>query len=95
MNWKRSLLTKPLIKRIESLFIPRYGNISGVSARGGSGADKFFYLTREDAQKWGLTKDYLFPLLISPRYSKYFTFSEKDWKKLSSRCQTMLCIHLP
>jgi len=75
---EKALLTKPLIKRMESLFIPRYGNISGVSARGGSGADKFFYLTREDAQKWGLTKDYLFPLLISPRYSKYFTFSEKD-----------------
>jgi len=94
---EKVLLTKPLITRIESLFIPRYGNISGVSARGGSGADKFFYLTKEDAQKWGLTKDYLFPLLISPRYSKYFTFSEKDWKKLHTDvkpCFAFIC-HKP
>jgi hypothetical protein len=94
---EKILLTKPLIMRMENLFIPCYGNISGVSARGGTGADKFFYLTREDAQKWGLTKDHLYPLLISPRYSKYFTFSEKDWEKLKmdgKPCFIFIC-HKP
>ncbi|MEM3752658.1 MAG: N-6 DNA methylase [Candidatus Bathyarchaeia archaeon] len=94
---EKALLTLPLITRMEALFIPRYGNISGVSARGGTGADKFFYLTKEDAQKWGLTKDYLYPLLISPRYSKYFTFSEKDWRKVNLEnkpCYVFIC-HKP
>ncbi len=94
---EKALLATPLITRMEALFIPRYGNISGVSARGGTGADKFFYLTKEDAQKWGLTKDYLYPLLISPRYSKYFTFSEKDWRKVNLEnkpCYVFIC-HKP
>ncbi|MEM4713146.1 MAG: N-6 DNA methylase [Candidatus Bathyarchaeia archaeon] len=94
---EKALLTLPLITRMEALFIPRYGNISGVSARGGTGADKFFYLTKEDAQKWGLTKDYFYPLLISPRYSKYFTFSEKDWRKVNLEnkpCYVFIC-HKP
>jgi len=94
---EKALLTLPLITRMGALFIPRYGNISGVSARGGTGADKFFYLTEEDAQKRGLTKDYLYPLLISPRYSKYFTFSEKDWRKVNLEnkpCYVFIC-HKP
>ncbi|MBS7612455.1 N-6 DNA methylase [Candidatus Bathyarchaeota archaeon] len=94
---EKALLTLPLITRMGALFTPRYGNISGVSARGGTGADKFFYLTKEDAQKWGITRDYLFPLLISPRYSKYFTFSEKDWRKLNLEnkpCYVFIC-HKP
>lgn len=94
---EKALLTLPLITRMEALFIPRYGNISGVSARGGTGADKFFYLTKEDAQKWGLAKDYLYPLLISPRYSKYFTFLEKDWRKVNLEnkpCYVFIC-HKP
>ncbi|MEM0488710.1 MAG: TaqI-like C-terminal specificity domain-containing protein [Candidatus Bathyarchaeia archaeon] len=94
---EKTLITSPLITRMEALFIPRYGNISGVLARGGTGADKFFYLTKEDAQKWGLTKDYLYPLLISPRYSKYFTFSEIDWRRINLEnrpCYVFIC-HKP
>ncbi|MGB9693268.1 MAG: Eco57I restriction-modification methylase domain-containing protein, partial [Fervidobacterium sp.] len=94
---ENAILASPLIMRMQTLFIPRYGNITGVSARGGTGSDKFFYLTREDAKKWGLTKDCLYPLLTSPRYSKYFTFSEKDWKRLyvdGKPCFTFIC-HKP
>jgi len=81
---ERIILCSPLVTRLNNVFEPRYGNISGVSARGGTGADKFFYLTKKDAEKWGLTKDYLYPLLISPRYSKFFTFTDREWRNLAN-----------
>ncbi|MEM3013430.1 MAG: N-6 DNA methylase [Candidatus Bathyarchaeia archaeon] len=81
---EKRLLKSPFMCKMEYLFEPRFGNISGVSARGGSGADKFFYLTKDDAEKWGLTDKYVQPLLIRPIYNKYFTFSEQDWNKVKN-----------
>lgn len=73
--------SSPLVIEVKNFFEPRYGNLLGVSARGGTGADKFFYLTRKDIEKWHL-ENYSYPLLVRPRYSKFFTFTREDWKKL-------------
>jgi hypothetical protein len=48
-------------------------------------------------QKWGLVEEYSYPLLVSPRYSKFFTFTENDWKKLKNAdkpCYVFTC-HKP
>lgn len=91
---EKAIRVCPLTISVTDLFEPRYGNISGVSARGGTGADKFFYLTIKDVQKWGLMEEYLHPLLVSPRYSKFFTFTKNDWKKLKNAdklCYVFTC----
>jgi len=82
---EKPIVSSPLVTRISDLFDARYGNISGVSARGGTGADKFFYLTKKEAEKRELTKDYLHPLLTRPRYSRFFAFKEKDWRELANK----------
>jgi len=94
---EKPIVSSPLVTRISDLFDPRYGNISGVSARGGTGADKFFYLTKKEAEKRELTKGYLHPLLTRPRYSRFFAFKEKDWRELANKdkpCNVFVC-HKP
>lgn len=94
---EKTILGLPLIIRMKNVFEPRYSNISGVLARGGTGADKFFYMTKKDAEKWTLTRDFLYPLLISPRYSKFFTFKDRDWKEFANAnkpCYVFIC-HKP
>lgn len=96
-DMQKKITNLPLITTVEELFEPKYGNIKGVSSRGGTGADKFFYLTKKRVRKWSLTKDYLYPLLSSPRYSRFFTFTEKDWRKLKETgkpCYVFIC-HKP
>ena len=91
---EKAILNSPLTVLTSSLFEPRYGNILGVSARGGTGADKFFYLTKSDVPKWGLTDKYLSPLLVRSIYSKFFTFTQQDWKKLKDAgkpCYAFIC----
>ncbi|MBS7632539.1 N-6 DNA methylase [Candidatus Bathyarchaeota archaeon] len=94
---EKVLLSSPLMTRTSTFFNSRYGSISGVSSRGGTGADKFFYLPKKDTEKWKLSKEYLYPLLISPRYSKFFSFTERDWKDLAKAnkpCFVFVC-HKP
>jgi len=91
---EKTIRASPFIISIKDVFEPRYGNILGVSARGGTGADKFFYLTEKDALKWGLTGKYVHPLLSSPRYSKFFTFTSEDWRELKDKgkpCYAFVC----
>lgn len=91
---ERAIMNSPLTILTSSLFQPRYGNILGVSARGGTGADKFFYLAKNDIQKWGLTDRYLSPLLVRSRYSKFFTFTQHDWEQLKDAgkpCYAFIC----
>ena len=91
---EKAILSSPLTVLTSSLFESRYGNILGVSARGGTGADKFFYLTKNDVQKWGLTDRYLSKLLVRSRYSKFFTFTQHDWQKLKDAgkpCYAFIC----
>ncbi|MHA2069568.1 MAG: Eco57I restriction-modification methylase domain-containing protein, partial [Candidatus Thorarchaeota archaeon] len=87
------ILGSSTVARIGSLFELAYGNISGVSARGGSGADKFFYLTNEDVRNKGL-EDYVHPLLVGSRYTRHFIFAEEDWTDLRKKkkpCYVFLC----
>lgn len=94
---EKKIASSSLMTTIEEVFVPRYGNVEGVSSRGGTGADRFFYLTKNDVAKWGLAKDYLNPVLSSPRYSKFFTFTENDWKMLRKEdkpCYVFIC-HKP
>jgi len=91
---EKTVRASPLISEMKDSFESRYGNIFGVSSRGGTGADKFFYLTEKDAQKWGLMSKYLHSLLVSPRYNKFFTFTDKDWRELKDRskpCYAFIC----
>lgn len=91
---EKAILNSPLTVLTSNLFESRYGNILGVSARGGTGADKFFYLTKNDVQKWGLTDRCTSPLLVRSIYTKFFTFTQHDWEKLKDAgkpCYAFVC----
>ena len=92
-----AILDSPLTALTSALFEPRYGNILGVTARGGTGADRFFYLSQQDVRKWGIPDSYLSPVLVRSRYSKSFTFTHADWKELKDAgktCYAFVC-HKP
>ena len=48
----------------------------------GVGGEDFFYLSRDDVKEHEIPNEYLYPLLPSSRYMRYFTFTEEDWKEL-------------
>ncbi len=84
----------PLMVSTAHFFEPRYSNITGVTARGGTGADKFFYLSKQESTKWNIPKDFLVPVLVRSRYNKFFTFTIDDWKDLRQRekpCYAFVC----
>jgi hypothetical protein len=92
-----TIMNSPVTALTSVLFEPRYGNIIGVTARGGTGADRFFYLSKQDVRKWGIPDSYLSPLLVRSRYSKSFTFTYGDWRKLKDAgkpCYAFVC-HKP
>ena len=64
-----------------NLLDARYGNIQGVSARGGTGGNSFFYLNEQEAQKWNL-KGFVYRILTSSRYCRTFAVHKEDWRKL-------------
>jgi hypothetical protein len=83
-----------LMTSANNLFEPRYGNINGVMARGGTGADRFFYISKQEANRWNIPKDYLVPVLVRSRYNKFFTFTIDDWKGLKNAnkpCYAFVC----
>jgi methylase of polypeptide subunit release factors len=95
---EKALLNSPLIVPLDELFTPIRGSFTWTIETGGAGlgADKFFYLTSEDVQKWGI-QDYVYPVLVSQRYAKTFVFTKKDWealKKAGKPCYVFLC-HKP
>jgi len=80
----------PLVVKLSTYFEPSFGNIlylyltskgvvNGVRNVGG---EEFFYLTEENARGYGIPQEYLYPLLPSSDYMKFFTFTEADWKKI-------------
>lgn len=92
-----ALSSSLLLLPVSSLFEPRFGNIIGVTARGGTGADKFFYLSTQAAKKWHIPEEYLVPVLVRSRYSKFFTFTEEDWESVKNKgkpCYAFIC-HRP
>lgn len=91
---EKAIANSALMTLANDLFEPRYGNIDGVTARGGTGADRFFYLSREEANKWNIPKEYLVPVLVRSRYNKFFTVTMDDWislKKADKSCYAFVC----
>ena len=76
--------SSPFVTDLAVFLEPRYGNIKGVFARGGTGGDKFFYLAKQSAEHRGLIPEHVYPVLVSSRYSKTFRFSDEDWKELKN-----------
>jgi len=59
----------------------------------GLGANQFFYIDKETMQRWNL-REFVVPVVTSPRYTRFFTFSEPDWNRLRERktpCYLFLC----
>ena len=82
-----------LITSLATYFEPGYGNIVYVylTSKGvvrgvrNVGGEEFFYLTEERACKYGIPRNYLYPLLSSPDHVKFFTFIRDDWEEIRSR----------
>jgi hypothetical protein len=58
------------------------------------GGEDFFYLTEERAKSMGIPKEFLYPLLPSPRYLRFFAFTQGDWEELrkeGAKCYLFLC----
>lgn len=89
-----AILNSPLTALASVLFEPRYGSIMGVTARGGTGADRFFYLSKQQVTKWDIPDVHLSPVLVRSRYSKSFTFTKEDWsrlKRVGKPCYVFVC----
>ena len=82
---EKTMKDSPFITELGQLFDTDYGNITGVFARGGTGGDKFFYLSKQDAEKRGLIPDYAYPAIVSSRHVKTFEITKSDWKKLREK----------
>uniref|UniRef100_A0A7J3Z9D4 Site-specific DNA-methyltransferase (adenine-specific) n=1 Tax=Ignisphaera aggregans TaxID=334771 RepID=A0A7J3Z9D4_9CREN len=93
------------VNRLSNYFEPSYGNIlylyltSTGQIRGvrNVGGEEFFYLTETRVKQLGIPQEFLYPLLPSSRYLKFFTFTEDDWQELrksGSECYLFLC-HKP
>ncbi len=88
------LKQSPYITRLDTYFDPSEGNTAwsvyaSKKGRGaGVGGQDFFYLDDYALQKYGLDKYvgcYIYPLLPSSDRMVFFTFQEKDWKKIKER----------
>jgi type I restriction-modification system DNA methylase subunit len=100
-----SLRQSPLIVEISRYFEPSYGNIlylyltsigriRGVRNVGG---EEFFYLNEDKVRHYGIPREFLYPLLPSSRYLKFFTLTQQDWDELRGKgveCYLFLC-HRP
>jgi len=91
-----------LLTRLATYFEPSCGNIAylylaSVNVTWGTkgiGGDKFFYLSEERVKKFGIAGEYLYPLLSSPRYLRFFSFTKDDWDKIrrsDGECYLFLC----
>jgi len=80
----------PLVVKLSTYFEPSFGNILYLylTSRGdikgvrNVGGEEFFYLTEESARSRKIPQEFLYPLLPSSDYMKFFTFTEVDWKKI-------------
>ena len=46
------------------------------------GGESFFYLSENEARKYGLIPDWVHPLLPSTNYMKFYTFTREDWEEI-------------
>jgi hypothetical protein len=101
-----SLRQHQLATKLETYFEPTYGNIvytilytRGIvkTRHAGVGGEEFFYLTEDEASKYGIPRELLYSLLPSSRYMNFFTFAKDDWEKLKKagvECYLFVC-HKP
>jgi hypothetical protein len=98
-----SLKQSPLIVKLSELFEPSRGNTvwSVWAIRHGRrpdvGGNEFFYLNEDRIRQLGIPREFLYPLLPSSRYLKFFTFVQQDWEELRHEgveCYLFLC-HRP
>lgn len=99
------LRRNPLTVRLSDYFDVSYGNIlylyltSTGRIRGvrNVGGNEFFYLTEGRVRELGIPSEFLYPLLPSSRYLRFFTFTKNDWDELRRdkvECYLFLC-HVP
>ncbi|MGC9012693.1 N-6 DNA methylase, partial [Thermogladius sp.] len=58
------------------------------------GGEEFFYLTEKRARELGIPEEYLYPLLPSSKYMRFFVFNKDDWEGLKGQgveCYLFLC----
>jgi hypothetical protein len=100
LNYLRQNL---LIVELSKYFEPSRGNTvwSVWAIRHGRrpdvGGNEFFYFAENRARELGIPQEYLYPLLPSSRYLRYFTFTREDWEELrneGAECYLFLC-HKP
>jgi type I restriction-modification system DNA methylase subunit len=98
-----SLRQSPLIVGLSELFEPSRGNTvwSVWAIRHGRrpdvGGEEFFYLNEDKVKQFNVPEEYLYPLLPSSRYLRFFTFTQQDWDELrkeGGECYLFLC-HRP
>jgi len=85
---------EPSYGNILYLYLASIGKVRGVRNVGGEG---FFYLTEDRVRNYNIPREYLYPLLPSPRYLRFFTYTRNDWEELrreSAECYLFLC-HKP
>jgi type I restriction-modification system DNA methylase subunit len=95
-----------IVTQLDNYFEPAYGNILYTvlytrrivkTKHAGVGGDKFFYLSEEDVEKYGIPQEFLYPVVANARNLSYFTFTKEDWENLrkgKARCYLFLC-HKP
>jgi type I restriction-modification system DNA methylase subunit len=82
------LKQNPLIIELSKYFEPSRGNTlwSVWAIRHGRrpdvGGEDFFYLTEDKVRNYIIPQECLYPLLPSPRYLRFFTYTQKDWEGL-------------
>lgn len=67
---------------ITYLYLASKGVIRGVRNVGG---ESFFYLTEDEVKRLSIPREYLHPLIPSPRHLIHFTFTRDDWEELRRR----------
>jgi type I restriction-modification system DNA methylase subunit len=98
-----SLRQSPLIVKLSELFEPSRGNTLWAvwairhGRRPDVGGNEFFYLNEDRIRQLGIPREFLYSLLPSSRYLKFFTFAQQDWEELRREgveCHLFLC-HRP
>jgi hypothetical protein len=95
-----------LLIRLNNYFEPSYSNILYMvlytrrivrTRHAGVGGEEFFYLTEERARNHDIPQEFLVPLIPSPRYMEFFTYTREDWDRIrreDAECLLFLC-HRP
>ena len=59
----------------------------------GTGADSFFFISKETADEYSIPDRFLYPAISSSRDVSGFEFSESDWKEIRNKGKRCLLFH--